>query len=208
MKKKIVLIGGGGHCKSVLDSLLRCEIYDEIVITDFEIPAGTEIMGCKVAGNDDVLPALMQSGFTDAFITVGCVTSAKLRIKLFQKIAALGFRLVNIVDPTAVVSAYSSLGSGIFIGKNAVVNAEAKIGDAAIINTGAIIEHECSVGAFTHISVGAKLCGNVAVGAECLVGAGATVIQGVTVADRAIIGAGSTVIRDVPSDVTRVGLVK
>ena len=33
MGNKIVLIGGGGHCKSVLDSILRTCNYDEIVIT-------------------------------------------------------------------------------------------------------------------------------------------------------------------------------
>lgn len=208
MSKKIVLIGGGGHCKSVLDTIIRCQIYDEIVITDQEIPAETVIMGCRVAGNDDVLPILQTSGFTDAFITVGCITSTKLRHILYEKAKKLGFQMVNVIDPSAVVSEYARLGAGIFIGKNTVINADVQIGDAAIINTGAIVEHECSVGDFSHISVGANLCGNVTVGENSLIGAGSTVIQGIKIGDRVIIGAGSVVIRDVKSDTTRVGIIK
>ena len=208
MSRKIVLIGGGGHCKSVLDTLLRNNEHDEIVITYNDIPVGTEIMGCKVAGNDDVLPELLKAGFSEAFITVGSIKSTKLRHILFDKASAVGFDMVNIIDISAVVSEYASLGKGIFIGKNSVVNADAVIGDAAIINTASVIEHECRIGDFTHVSVGAKLCGNVRVGNDSLIGAGSVVIQGVEIGNSVIIGAGSTVIDNVADMTTKVGLVK
>ena len=208
MDRKIVLIGGGGHCKSVLDCLLRTGIYDEIVLTDPDIPAGSVIMGCRAAGNDDMLPELFRQGFSDAFITVGSIQSTKLRRILFRKAQEIGFRLPNIVDPSAAVSEFAELGQGIFIGKQAVVNAEAVIGDAAIINSAAVIEHECRVGSFTHVSVNAALCGNVSVGDDSFIGAGAVIIQGIRIGDGAVIGAGSTVICDVADGVTRAGLVK
>ena len=43
MNKKIVLIEAGGHCKSVLNTLLRNNEYDEVVITDHAVKAGTRI---------------------------------------------------------------------------------------------------------------------------------------------------------------------
>lgn len=208
MSRKLVLIGGGGHCKSVLDCVLRSHQYDEIVITDNDLPIGTEIFGCRVAGNDDVLPELLKSGFTDAFITVGSVKSTKLRRILHEKAVQIGFQMPNIIDPSAIVSDYASMGTGIFVGKAAVINADAEIHDCAIINSAAVIEHECTVGAFTHISVGAKLCGNVRVGDDTLIGAGSVVIQGVQIGDHVIIGAGSTVIGNVRSKQTKVGLIK
>jgi len=208
MDKKIVLIGGGGHCKSVLDSLLRNSEYDEIVITDNDIPVDSTIMGCRVAGNDDVLSDLLASGFTDAFITVGSIKSTKVRHILFEKAESIGFNMVNIIDKSAVVSEYAKLGKGIFIGKCTIVNADATIGDEAIINTNSVIEHECAVGSFTHISVGAKLCGNVKIGNDSLIGAGSVVIQGIEIGNNVIIGAGSTVIDNVNDNTTRVGLVK
>ena len=208
MKKKIVLIGGGGHCKSVLDTLHRNQMYDEIVITDNDIPAETEIMKCKVVGTDDILPDLLAAGFSDAFITVGSIRSTKLRRLLFEKAENYGFQMVNVIDSSAVISEFTTIGSGVFIGKNAVVNADTKISDAAIINTGAVIEHECVIGSFSHISVGTILCGNVQVGDDSFIGAGSVVIQGIKIGSNATIGAGSTVIADVSAETTRVGVVK
>lgn len=208
MSKKIVLIGGGGHCRSVLDTLLRNGDYRDIVITDNNVPEGTKISGCNVVGNDYILSELLEDGYEYAFITVGSLESTRPRRFLFSKACELGFDIPAVIDRSAVVSEYAKLGNGVFVGKNAVVNAEAVIGDCAIINTGAIVEHECSVGEFTHISVGAKLCGNVIVGSDCLVGAGATVIQGIKIGSNAVIGAGSTVIRDIESSTVNVGLVK
>lgn len=42
--KRIVLVGGGGHCRSVLDALLTLGIYDQIGIV--ERNAGN---GCRSA---------------------------------------------------------------------------------------------------------------------------------------------------------------
>lgn len=208
MKRKIVLIGGGGHCKSVLNTIYRIGFYDEIVVTDKGYPGIKDILGIPVVGNDDRLPELRQSGYTDAFITLGSIKSTELRHLLYEKAVNLGFHLPCIVDPSAQVSKHTSLGVGIFIGQNTVVNADVRIGDMAIINTGAIIEHECIIGSYSHISVGAKLCGAVSVGEDVLVGAGAVVIQGVQIGIGALIGAGSVVLGDVKGCQTVVGLVK
>lgn len=195
--KKLVLIGGGGHCKSVLDAVLRRSEYSEIVITDPEITEGTKICGCRVVGTDEALPNLLNWGFEHAFITVGSITNPSIRIKLVDKAKALGFIFPVIVDPSAIISDYSQIGNGTFIGKNAVINADTTIGKHCIINTGCIIEHECRVGDFTHISVGSILCGNVRVGKESFIGAGATVIQGIKIGNHTVVGANSIVLTDV-----------
>ena len=208
MSKKIVLIGGGGHCKSVLDTLLRNKEYDEIIITDYDITAGTKICGCEVIGNDDLLPKLLENGFLDAFITVGSIKSTALRRRLFNLACQIGFNIVNIIDRSAVISEYSKFGKGVFVGKYSVINADAQIGNCAIINTGAIVEHECSIGDFAHVSVGSKLCGNVTIENDSFIGAGSTVIQGITVGKDSIIGAGSIVIKNVEEGSVRYGVVK
>ena len=206
MGNKLVLIGGGGHCKSVLDSILATNIFDEIVITDPVIPVGTEILGCKVVGTDEVLPELLESGFNQAFITVGNVGISPLRNKLAKTLNRLGFSFPVIIDPTACVSRSATINAGSFIGKNAVINSEAKIGSHCIINTGVIIEHECSVGDFSHVSVGAILCGNSHVGSECFIGACSTIIQGIAIGNRCIIGANSTVLTDIEDNMKVLGI--
>ncbi len=206
--KKLILIGGGGHCVSVLDAALRMKAFDEIVITDPEISKGTQIMGCEVVGDDSVIPALKKQGFHYAFITVGSIENTSVRRNIVRKVSQLDFEFPVIIDPSAAVSEYAVIGAGTYIGKNAVINAEAEIGIHSIINSGAIIEHECRVGDFSHISVGAVLCGAVTVGNDCFIGAGSTVIQRIVIGNNVIIGANSTVLTNVEAQTKAFGIVK
>ncbi len=208
MGKKLVLLGGGGHCKSVLDAAIRMNQFEEIVITDPFLPVGTKVMGMEVVGSDEALPKLKEQGFTDAFVTVGSLEDCSIRKKLVSKAKKLGFSFPIIADPSAEISAFAEIGEGTFIGKKAVLNAEVKVGKQGIVNTGAILEHECCIGDFTHISVGTILCGDVKVGASTFIGAGTTVIQGVSIGEDALIGANSTVLRNVKDHNRVYGIVK
>ena len=201
----IVMIGGGGHCKSVIDAALRSKQFGKIFITDVNLKPGDNIFGCEVVGGDDMLPKLLSEGTKYAFITVGFVKPSGLRSKLFFMAKDIGFAFPNIIDPSAVVSEHATLGSGIFVAKNAVINAGAKVGDNVIINTSAVVDHDSVVGDFAHVAVGTKVCGEAKIGANTLVGAGATVLQGVKIGNDAIIGAGSVVLKDIGASCTAVG---
>lgn len=203
---KLVLIGGGGHCKSVLDTALRMNTFEEIVITDPDIMPGTQILGCLVVGNDDCLDCLRHDGFDYAFITVGSVRINPLREKLANKITSLGFKFPVMQDSSAIVANSATIEEGTFIGKNAVINAEAKVGKHCIINTGAIIEHECVIDDYTHISVGTTLCGEVNIGRNCIIGSRSTVIQCINIGNNSIVGAGAVVNKDLPDNCTAVGV--
>ncbi len=204
--KKLVLIGGGGHCKSVLDAALRMNEYEEIVITDPIIEPGMQVLGCSVVGSDDFLIQLHQNGFDYAFITVGNVSIEPLREKLANKVESLGFKFPVIQDPSAIVADSAAIAEGTFIGKNVVINADANIGRHCIINTGAILEHECTVGDFVHVSVGAILCGEVEIGNNCMIGAGSTVIQCTKIGNHTIVGAGAVVNKNLPDQCKAAGV--
>ena len=205
--KKLVLIGGGGHCKSVLDAAVRLHEYSKIVITDPDIEKGTIICDHKVVGDDDMLESLYDQGFKYAFITVGSIKNANVRIRLMKIAKKIGYIFPVIIDPSAVISTYVDIGEGTFVGKNAVLNAGSRIGSHCIINTGSIIEHDCVVNDFTHISVGAILCGGVSVGKKCFVGAGSVIIQSNSIDDNVIIGADSLVLNRVSEGNTVYGIV-
>lgn len=208
MENKLVLIGGGGHCKSVIDAAFRMKIFSDIVITDPAIPIGTKIMGCEVVGADDCLEKLKDSGYGYAFITVGAVMITSLREQLADKAVGINFRFPTIIDPSAIVSDTAVIGEGSFVGKNVVVNSEVKIGRHCIINSGAIIEHECIIGDFSHVSVGAIMCGETEVGRNSLIGAGSTIIQSIHVGNNVLVGANSTVLTDVEDNQKCYGIVR
>lgn len=202
--RRILLLGGGGHCRSVLDCLLRMERYEQIGIVEREL-ATDLTMGAPVVGTDEDLPRLFTDGWKEAFVTLGSIKSVANRRRLYMKAKEVGFSFPSIIDPSAVVSPFARVGNGVFVGKNTVINAEAKIGDMAIINTGAIIEHGCRIGEFAHISVGAAVCGDCDISDGVFVGANATVIQGVKIGMNSIIGAGTVVLKNVPINQTFVG---
>lgn len=202
----IVLIGGGGHCKSVIDTILRSRLFNEILITDKSVPFGTKILEGKVIGTDEMLEGLLHQNIRSAFITIGSIKSTILRRKAAEYATEMGFSFPTIIDSSATVSMDVNVGEGVYIGKNAMVNAECIIDNMAIVNTGAIIEHDCHIGNYTHIAVGAVLCGGVVVGNDSFIGANSTVIQEIKIGRNCIIGAGSTVLKDVPDNMTVYGI--
>ncbi len=202
MTKRLLLIGGGGHCHSIIDSVLSLNIYDEVGIID-----GSEnsYLGVHVIGTDEDVPKLFNEGWSEAFIAVGSVGDTHNRRKLFEMVKKIGMALPTIVDPTAVIGKDTIIGEGTYVGKKAVINVGSTVGTCAIINTGAILEHDTIVGDFAHISPGAVLCGQVSIGNDSHIGAGSIVRQLNKVGNSSLIGAGSIVVKDIPSYVKAYG---
>ncbi|MBU1239686.1 acetyltransferase [Myxococcota bacterium] len=193
---KLVLLGGGGHCRSVLDVLCEDAKIEIVGILDLEDKVGQFIDDVPVIGTEALLPELKHQGVTHAFITVGSIENTAIREGLAATIEKEGYVCPIVIASSAVVSQKARLGPGSFVGKNATINAGTRIGSHCIINTGAIVEHDCELGDFVHIGPGATLCGQVTVGTRTLIGSNSSVIQNIHVGEDAVIGAGSVVIRD------------
>lgn len=199
---KLLLIGAGGHCRSVLDCVLSSGAYDVIGIVNDERAA---VLGVSVVGSDGDLASLFKKGWTDAFITVGSVGNTATRRRLFEMIKQIGFAVPSIVDNTAAIARGTQIGEGVFVGKKAVVNTGAALGCCSIINTGAIVEHDCLVGDFSHISPGAVLCGQVRIGHDTHIGAGTVIRQLISIGNHVLIGAGSIVVKNISDGKTAFG---
>ena len=173
--KEIVLVGFGGHAKSVIDSIEGMKAYKIAGYVDCaDMP---DYKGYTRIGNDAELEKLYAGGIHDAVLTIGFMGRSRRRNQLYEYMKKIGYRFPVIVDQSAIIASDAVIQEGTYIGKRAVINADARIGRMCIINTGAIIEHECVVGDFSHVAVGANLCGQCVVGENTFIGAGATVIQ-------------------------------
>ncbi|WP_067843869.1 NeuD/PglB/VioB family sugar acetyltransferase [Amphibacillus sediminis] len=199
MKRRLLLIGGGGHCKSILDSLYNIGDYQEIGIIDKPDNIGNKVLDTTIIGSDDDLEDLYNSGFTEAFVSVGTIDDFHFKLKIIKKLEKISFSFPNIIDPSATVSEYCKLTKGVFIGKSAIVNANATIGNFAIINSRAICEHDVSVGDCSHIAPGAIILGNVGIGKKTHIGAGSVIKQGLTIGSETLIGMGSNVVNNIGS---------
>lgn len=203
--KNVILLGGGGHAKCVLEVVSLAKVLAPYGIVDVADKAGNTLLGVKIVGVDADLPKFRKKGVRFCFISLGSVRTPELRVKLWKKALAAGFEFPNIIHPDAMVSRSANLGRGNYVGPGAIINPGAVIGDHCIINSGAIIEHDCAVGDFAHIASGAVLGGGVKIGARAHVGSGAAIRQLLNVGPDSVIGMGAVVICDVPKGVTVVG---
>lgn len=178
--EKIILIGGGGHCKSVIDVIEQQAKYQIAGIIDKKELIGTEVLGYEIIGSDEDLPSL-QKQFPNAIITVGQIKSNTVRVNLFETLKKLGFNMPVIISPLAYVSHHASVDEGTVVMHAAIVNSHAQISKNCIINSKALIEHDAVVEDNCHISTGAIINGGVIVKANTFFGSNATSKEYITV---------------------------
>ena len=204
MKRPILLIGGGGHCRSCIDVIETTGRYTIAGIVDLPKRRGEKVLEYRVVGSDDDLPSLVAE-YTTVLMTLGHLGDPSRRMALMERVQELGADLPVIVSPTAHVSAHATIGRGTIVMHHAVVNAGASIGSGGIVNTGALVEHDARVGDHCHISTHAVLNGGTTVGKGVFVGSGAVLRHGVRIAPGCLVGAGSVVVRDLEEPGTYVG---
>jgi sugar O-acyltransferase (sialic acid O-acetyltransferase NeuD family) len=193
----LLLIGGGGHCHSVIDVIEASGTHTVAGIVLRAANGCTAVMGYPVLGCDDDLPRLLACT-PDVLIAVGQIKSSDIRQQLFKKLCQLGARLPVVASGCARLSRHAQVDAGSILMHGVLVNAGARIGRNAILNSLALIEHDAVVGDHCHIATGARINGGAYIGDSCFIGSGAIIGQGVVVGANSIIGAGCVLTRDVP----------
>lgn len=192
--KNLILIGGGGHCKSVID-VIESANYNILGILDVADKIGEKVLSTPIIGADSEIEKYIDRA--EFLITVGFISNPILRIQLSDLVKKCGGKLATIVAPTAHVSKHATIGEGSIIMHNVVVNADARVGTNCIINTFANIEHEAIIGNHCHISTGSMINGACEIGEASFIGSQSVLAQGVKVATNSIVSAASFVHKDI-----------
>jgi sugar O-acyltransferase (sialic acid O-acetyltransferase NeuD family) len=206
----IIIYGGGGHGKSLIDLVHSLGAYRIAGIVDDAVKQGSAetIIGIPVLGGRKILPELHTQGIRQAVNAVGGIGNVQVRVEVFQHLAEAGFICPAVVHPTAYVEPSASLSAGVQVFPQAYIGSDTELGYGTIVNSGAIVSHDCVLAEYVNISPGAILAGEVNIGRGCLIGMGSTVNLAVTVNAGARIGNGATVKRDVPDNqIVRAGSV-
>lgn len=204
MKKKLYLVGGGGHCNSVIDVVHSSDDYQIVGIVDKQELLGAAVCGVKVVATDEDLAGLVETN-SSFLVTVGFTRSPNIRNHLFAKLVQSGAVMATVVSAHAIVSRHAKIAEGTVAMHGALVNASAVVGRNVIINSKALIEHDALVADHCHISTGAIVNGGCRVGESVFVGSNAVLAHGVSVADGTIVGAGSVVVSDITEPGVYVG---
>ncbi|SQI37166.1 Galactoside O-acetyltransferase [Leminorella richardii] len=197
MKEKLIIIGAGGFAKAVIDSLNYdfYEIYGFIDSNKEGVHQGYPIVGKSLDDIADIYKYVF-------FIAIG---DPEDRDTWLRQLKFLSLKTINIVDPTAIVSKRSKLGTCIYVGKMAIVNCDSELEDGVVINTRALIEHGNYISYCSNISTNVVLNGDVFVGYKTFIGSCSVVNGQLKIGNLSIIGSGSVVIREIPDKVVVAG---
>lgn len=195
--KPLVLIGGGGHCLSVID-VARMAGREILGILDEKVKH--DVMGVKVLGGDDEIPRLVAQYGEDVefLITVGQIKSYAARVALWQKVRQAGGVLcAPLISPLAHVAESATIGAGTVVMHGALVNSGARVGECCILNSHSIVEHCAEVGDCVHIATAAVVNGDAKIGHCAMIGSRSVVLQGVEVTCGTVVGAGAVVTKNI-----------
>lgn len=190
--KEIILIGGGGHCRSVIDIIEQAGQFKVSGIVDNAELLGTKILGYPVIGNDLDLDNLAKK-YTYALVTVGQIKSPKARISLYDLAIKAGFVLPTIISSRAYVSNHAFIGDGTVVMHDTLINAKASIGNNCIVNSKALIEHDSKIANHCHISTNVTINGGAEIGEGSFIGSGSITKENIKVDANSFIKAGSVV---------------
>lgn len=191
MVSELILLGGGGHCRSCIDVIEAHGGWKIVGILDIATRIGECMFGHQIIGTDNDVGQLATRGMK-FLITIGQTKSADRRVALFKKICSANGQLASIVSPRAYVSPRAELGQGTIVMHHALVNCGARVGANVIINSKALIEHDAEVGDHCHISTAAIVNGGVTVGSCAFIGSNAVLHHGARVPAGHVVAAGST----------------
>ncbi len=189
--QKLILLGGGGHCKSCIDVIEQEGKFEIAGILDHKELLGQKILGYTFIGTDDDIGKFSNEDYS-FLITVGQVRSFAIRKKLFSLLNETSAKIATIISSRAYVSKYANIGKGTIIMHDALVNASASIGQNCIINTKALIEHDAIIEDFCHISTSSVINGGTRVKKGTFFGSNAVSKEYIETNNDDFIKAGST----------------
>ncbi len=200
----MVIIGAQGFAKEVLQIVSR-SVTDECIVFYDDTPVAPEHIFDKylVLHNEQELMTYFQK--EDNAFTLG-LGNPVLRARLYHTIINLGGQIHSVIDNTALLGEFSSIGNGANILGHACISNACSIGLAPLVYYNVVITHDCTIGDFVELSPGATLLGNVSVGDYTWIGANATVLPKVNIGHNCIVGAGAVVTKDIPDNTIAAGV--
>jgi sugar O-acyltransferase (sialic acid O-acetyltransferase NeuD family) len=195
----VYLLGGGGHCKQVIDILENNDIKILGIFDDYKIKNDI-FYGYKIIDTIENLELYMKENI-NLFCTIG---DNKIRETIYNKYKKYNF--INCISKKSNISkSVKIIGTNNYIGDFTNILADTIIGSNNIINTNSNIAHDVIIRDNNHICPSSVLGGSVIIGSNNLIGTNATINPKITIGNNSIIGSGSVIIRNVLDNLTIVG---
>ncbi len=177
MMKRLLIVGAGGHGRSVAEAALTAGQYELVGFVDDAALGLRQVWEWPVFGATAELAPCRRHADA-AIVAIG---NNRLREELHERLEAAGFELATIVHPKSIVSPRAVMGAGTAIMAGAIVGTEAQLGAGVIVNCAAVVDHHCRVEDFGHLGVNAGMAGGSVLGRGAWMQAGSVLGYGVKV---------------------------
>lgn len=201
---KLLILGCGDVGKFIATN------FDEFGLSDFELEGfldddiekwGEFICGLPVLG-----PVSQLLGRTEETAVVIGIADPKVRKYLVREYFSDIISSPNLIAKNTWISKGVSLGKGVIIYPGTQINYETAIDDFVIINMNCAIGHNNIISKYSTLSPGVSLGGFTQIGEGVTMGINTATRQSINIGSDSIIGGMSMVIKNIPENVTAVGI--
>ena len=205
--KKVVIFGAGGFARETLwvfrDANEENKEWEILgFIDEKEENHGKVLCDLPILGGFEWF---VDNKYNDVF-AICAVGSPQIKKKMVEKANDIRLKFCSVIHPSAKMSKYIDVGKGTIITAGNILTTQIKIGNHVIINLDCTIGHDSIIEDYCTILPGCHISGNVHLREGVDLGTGAVIVQEVTIGAWTIIGAGAVVVKDIPSNVTAVGI--
>lgn len=192
----LIIYGAGKGAVTLFEAVEIGSSYNAICFVDDDRLHDKSLLKMPVFHSSE-LKNLIKKGIK----FIACeIMNGRTRLKIKGKVEKLGYELVNIVHPKAVISKSVQMGKGNYIKSAAIIETNTLIGNCCIIDNGAVIAHDNNIGNGCHIAPGVSLGSNISIGDHSVIGIGASISTNVKIGKNCIISVGSSITKNVPNN--------
>lgn len=205
--KKIAVFGAGGFGLEVAMLIEQINslspVWNLIGFFDDGVQKGKIINGYPILGGLEELNQMK----TELFLTLA-LGIPETKIKVLQKISNSKISYPVLKHPSVIMgnNKYMNIGEGSIICAGTILTTNISLGKHVILNLACTVGHETQIGDNSAFMPTCNISGEVSIGEGNFWGTGAKIINRTKVGNNVIVGAGSVVVRDVPDNVTVVGI--
>ena len=201
----IVVIGAGGFAREVADVIHAINAVNPMYTLLGYLDDNAERWG-GILNDFPILNGFVWAEAHQDVAYVCGIGNPVTRKKVVERYMTLDVTFATLIHPRSITTRYIQYGRGVVVTGGAVLTNSIQIGNHVHINLNTTIGHDSTIGDYCTLNPGVHVSGNVTLGEGCELGTGAAIIQGRTVGAWTTVGAGAVVVRDLPANVTAVGV--
>jgi len=190
-KEGILVLGAGGHGKSVVAVLLASGVPVAGVLVDSPEQWGKQIQGVSILGP---ISDLSRHPDHPAVIAIGENFARRALAEQFPDA-----RWVSVLYHQAYINPTAIIGPGTVVFPGAIIGADVVLGKHVIISGNTTVGHDVVIDDYAHVAPGVQIAGEARIGQGAMLGIGSIVCPKVNVGEDAVLGAGAVAIKDIPA---------